>query len=90
MPKAVADPNEIRRFAQELKKFNSDIQGNLQVMQARLNSLSDSWRDQEQAKFEEGFEDTMKSLTKFLKASEQHIPFLLRKAQRLDDYLQQR
>jgi len=90
MAKAVADPNEIRRFAQELKKFNSDIQGNLQVIQARLNSLSDSWRDQEQAKFEEGFEDTMKSLTKFLKASEQHIPFLLRKAQRLDDYLQQR
>ena len=89
MAKAVADPNEIRRFAQELKKFNSDIQGNLQVIQARLNSLSDSWRDQEQAKFEEGFEDTMKSLTKFLKASEQHIPFLLRKAQRLDDYLQQ-
>ncbi len=90
MAKAVADPNEIRRFAQELKKFNGDIQGNLQVIQARLNSLSDSWRDQEQAKFEEQFEDTMKSLAKFLKASEQHIPFLLRKAQRLDDYLQQR
>ena len=90
MAKAVADPNEIRRFAQELKKFNGDIQGNLQVIQARLNSLSDSWRDQEQAKFEEQFEDTTKSLAKFLKASEQHIPFLLRKAQRLDDYLQQR
>ncbi len=32
----------------------------------------------------------MKTLLRFMKASEVHIPFLLRKAQRIEDYLQQR
>ena len=55
-----------------------------------MSSLAQSWRDQEQAKFEEDFDATMKTLQRFMKASEVHIPFLLRKAQRIEDYLQQR
>lgn len=90
MAKAVADPGEIRRFAHDLKRFNNEIQGQTQTMQARMSSLAQSWRDQEQAKFEEDFDATMKTLQRFMKASEVHIPFLLRKAQRIEDYLQQR
>ncbi len=90
MAKAVADPGEIRRFAHDLKRFNSEIQGQMQTMQGRMGTLAQSWRDQEQAKFEEDFEATMKTLQRFMKASEVHIPFLLRKAQRIEDYLQQR
>jgi WXG100 family type VII secretion target len=90
MAKAIADPAELRRFAQDLKRFNNELQGNLQGLQARMGTLSQSWRDQEQAKFEEEFDATMKTLARFIKASEVHIPFLLRKAQRIEDYLQQR
>ena len=90
MAKAVADPAEIRRFAQDLKRFNNEIQGQMQSVQARMGTLSQSWRDQEQAKFEEEFDATMKTLLRFMKASEVHIPFLLRKAQRIEEYLQQR
>ena len=90
MAKAVADPAELRRFSQDLKRFNNELQGNLQGLQARMGTLSQSWRDQEQAKFEEEFDATMKTLARFIKASEVHIPFLLRKAQRIEDYLQQR
>ena len=90
MAKAVADPAELRRFAQDLKRFNNELQGNMQGLQARMGTLSQSWRDQEQAKFEEEFDATMKTLARFIKASEVHIPFLLRKAQRIEDYLQQR
>ena len=90
MAKAVADPAELRRFAQELKRFNNDLQGNMQSLQARMGTLSQSWRDQEQAKFEEEFDSTMKTLARFLKTAEVHIPFLLRKAQRIEDYPQQR
>lgn len=90
MAKAVADPGEIRRFAHDLKRFNNEIQGQMQTMQARMGTLAQSWRDQEQAKFEEDFDATMKTLQRFMKASEVHIPFLLRKAQRIEDYLQQR
>lgn len=90
MAKAVADPNELRRFAADLKRFNSDLQGSMQSLQGRMGTLSQSWRDQEQAKFEEEFDATLKTLARFLKTTEVHIPFLLRKAQRIEDYLQQR
>lgn len=88
--KAVVDPAELRRFAQELKRFNTDLMNQMAVLQGRLQLLSQTWRDQEQQKFTEEFEQTMRTLQRFVQASDQHIPFLLRKAERIDDYLQQR
>jgi hypothetical protein len=32
----------------------------------------------------------MKALARFMEISNQHVPFLLRKAQRIEDYLSQR
>lgn len=90
MARAVVDPAELRRFAAELRKFNLDTQGGIATVHARLNTLQQTWRDQEQQKFAEEFEQTIKVLQRLLKASEEHIPFLLRKADRIDEYLQQR
>ena len=90
MAKAIADPEEIRRFAQDLKRFNDDLTHQLQLMRSRMSTLSQSWRDQEQRKFEEEFDHTVKAMDRFTKASVEQIPFLLRKAQRIEDYLQQR
>jgi len=83
------DPEEVRRFAQELKKFNADLQNGMAALQARFNSLGDTWSDQEQIKFAEEFKQTMKALKKFMDVSNQHTPFLLRKAQRIEEYLNQ-
>ena len=52
--------------------------------------LGDTWRDQEHKKFSEEFEQTMKVLARFVEASAEHIPFLMRKAERIEEYLQQR
>jgi uncharacterized protein YukE len=90
MAKAVADPAELRRFAQDLRKLNADLQAGLATVSVRLNGLSQTWRDQEQAKFVEEFEQTVKVLQRFIKASESHVPFLLRKADRIDEYLNQK
>lgn len=90
MAKAVVDPQELRRFAADLRKFNGELQGVMATLSARMASLSQSWRDQEQVKFAEEFDSTVKVLSRFLKASEVHIPFLLRKADRIDEYLKQR
>jgi uncharacterized protein YukE len=90
MAKAIADPEEIRRFAHDLKRFNDDLAHQIQVMRSRMSSLSQSWRDQEQHKFEEEFDHTIKAIDRFAKAGTEQIPFLLRKAQRIEDYLQQR
>jgi len=90
MSKAVVDPNELRRFAADLKKFNVDVQTHMTRLGASLGSLQQTWRDQEQAKFAEEFEQVMRSLQRFLKSSEVFVPFLVRKAERIEDYLNQR
>lgn len=90
MSQAIMDPQEVRRFAEELKRFNVDLQDKISVLQARFASLGDSWQDQEHAKFVEEFKQTMKALRRFVEISNQHTPYLLRKAQRIEEYLNQR
>ena len=83
------DPVEVRRFAEELKRFNLDLQNRITLLQARFAALGETWQDQEHAKFAEEFRQTMKALLKFMEVSSQHTPFLLRKAQRIEEYLSQ-
>ena len=84
------DPEEVRRFAKELKRFNEDVQARASSLQARFAALGSTWQDQEHAKFAEDFVSTMKVLKKFVEVADKHTPFLLKKAQRIDDYLAQR
>ena len=51
--------------------------------------MGDSWRDQEHVKFTEEFEQTLKVIEHFLDIADQHVPFLNRKAERIEEYLQQ-
>ena len=90
MPQAIMDPEQVRRFADELKRFNADLQDKLSALQARFSALGDTWQDQEHTKFSEEFKQTMKALKKFIEVSNQHTPYLLRKAQRIEEYLNQR
>ncbi|MBC7228224.1 MAG: WXG100 family type VII secretion target [Thermoflexales bacterium] len=90
MPQAIANPEDLERFASELKRFNSQLAESMSRLNAQFSRLSDTWRDQEHQKFAQEFEQTMRILHQFIRASEQHIPLLLRKAQRLREYLNQR
>jgi uncharacterized protein YukE len=90
MSQAIVDPGELRRFAQNLKRFNNDLQNQMAALHGQLTGLSQTWRDQEQIKFTEQFEQTMQVMRRFMEASNQHVPFLLRKADRVEEYLQQR
>jgi uncharacterized protein YukE len=90
MARAIVDPEELRRFAQTLKHFNHEMTQLMGLVQVGFASLGDTWRDQEQKKFAEEFTQTMQVLTRFLETSHQQIPFLLRKAERIDEYLRQR
>lgn len=84
------DPEEVRRFAKELKRFNDDVQVKAGSLHARFSALGSTWQDQEAEKFGEEFVTTMKVLKKFMEISEKHTPYLLRKAQRIEEYLDQR
>lgn len=90
MAKAVADPDEIRRFAQSLKKFSAGLQSSMQGLSGQMIALGQTWRDQEHAKFAEDFDQTMRQLQRFAESASEQIPFLLRKADRIEEYLRQR
>ncbi len=90
MAKANVDPAELRRFARDLNRFNSDLEALMGALQTRLHGLEKSWMDQEQKRFTQEFEQTVKALSRFLESSAQHASFLLKKARHIEDYLQQR
>ncbi len=90
MAQAIVDPEELRRFAHSLKQFNMELQNQMGVLHGQLVGLGATWRDQEHIKFAEAFEHTMQAINRFIEATEEHIPFLLRKAERAEEYLQQR
>jgi uncharacterized protein YukE len=88
MPQAVVDPEELRQFAQSLKKFNNGLREQAGALANKLSALSSTWRDQEHKKFAEQFETNMKVLVRFTEAADQYVPYLLRKAEHIEDYLQ--
>src|SRR5208337_4937753 len=90
MAQAIMDPEKVRRFAEELQRFNSDLENRLILLHTRFKALGDTWSDREHEKFAEEFKSTMKALKKFVELSKEHTPFLLRKAQRIEEYLNQR
>ena len=90
MAKANVDPSELRRFAQDLARFNNELQGLISGLNAKMRGLENTWRDQEQRKFAEAFDQTAKALGQFLEASHQHSVFLAKKAALIEDYLKQR
>jgi len=66
MSQAIVDPAELRRFAQNLKKFNQELEERLTSLRAQLHSLGSTWRDQENKKFVEDFEEHMKVIGRFM------------------------
>jgi uncharacterized protein YukE len=90
MPQAIIDPGELRRFALSLKQFNNELRDRVAALHGQMINLGDTWRDQEHEKFAQEFEQTMHVLAAFIENADQHIPFLLRKAERVEEYLQQR
>lgn len=90
MAKAHVDPAELRRFARDLKRFSGDLQGLMGGLQGRLRDLEKHWRDQEQRRFTEEFEQTVKTLGRFLESAERHVAFLSKKAGHIEEYFHER
>jgi uncharacterized protein YukE len=90
MPQAIASPEDLERFARELKQFNTQLRDSMARLNGQFANLGDTWRDQEHQKFAQEYEQTMRVLARFNQIADQQIPFLMRKAQRIRDYLQQR
>jgi uncharacterized protein YukE len=90
MAQAIGSPEDLEKFAHDLKQFNGQLAESMKRLQGQFARVGDTWRDQEHARYAQEFEQTMRILQQFSQSSEQQIPFLLKKAARLRDYLNQR
>lgn len=87
MNQAIVDPEQLRRFASNLKVFTEELQQRSVALTSQMNQLEQSWRDQQQRKFSRDFEDQMRQMNRLLESARLHIPYLLRKAEQVEQYL---
>jgi len=55
-----------------------------------MAALERTWRDQEQKKFTEEFAQQIQAFGRFIELIDRHVPYLSRKAEIIEEYLQHR
>jgi uncharacterized protein YukE len=88
MAQAIVDPEQLRQFATLLKRFSQQVRESTTTLTQAQARLADSWRDQEHNRFAAEFEEQIRMVHKLLEASEKHVPYLLKKAEIIEQYLQ--
>jgi uncharacterized protein YukE len=86
MAQAIVDPEQLRQFATMLRRFNETLAQASGMMSQEMQRLATSWRDQEHQKFSLEFEDHLRQLARLIETGERHIPYLLRKAELIEEY----
>lgn len=87
MNQAIGDPDQIRQFASQLAQFSEELRQRGGSLAAQMNQLEQTWRDEQQRKFSQEFQDQLRQLQRLIQATDDHVPYLLRKAEQLDAYL---
>ena len=59
MAQAVVNPDDLRRFAGNLRQFNNELLNQLTVIHGQFSGLGQTWRDKEHQKFAEELESTL-------------------------------
>lgn len=88
MAQAIVDPEQLRQFAAMLKLYSQQVRESTSSLTQAQARLADSWRDQEHRKFSEEFEEQVKMVNRLLESTEQHVPYLLKKAEIIEQYLE--
>ncbi|QDV24293.1 WXG100 family type VII secretion target [Aureliella helgolandensis] len=88
MAQAIVDPEQLRQFAAMLKRYGQQVRESTAALNQAQARLAESWRDQENRKFAEEFEEQVKLVNRLLESTDQHVPYLLKKAEIIDQYLQ--
>ena len=87
MSQAVVDPEQLRQFAAQLHRFAEEMKQRSSGLASQMNQLEQTWRDEQQRKFSEEFTAQLRQLSRLIQSTEQHVPYLLRKAEQIDAYL---
>lgn len=87
MSQAVVDPDQLRQFASHLHRFAEEMKQRSTGLATQMNQLEQTWRDEQQRKFAEEFTAQMRQMARLIQTTEEHVPYLMRKAEQIDAYL---
>lgn len=87
MSMAIANPEELRNFANTLQKYLENIEEETGALISAFSSLGDTWQDQQKTKFEEILKELLSILKRFEEDASEQIPHLLKMAEDLETYL---
>ena len=87
---AIVKPEDLRKFASELKSFNGILDSECKRLYMKFRRVGETWRDQEHQRFSQEFDQATKVFKKFIEESEQYVIYLTRKAESAERYLTQR
>lgn len=87
MNQAIVDPEQLRRFAANLKIFSEELQQRATALSSQMNQLEQTWRDQQQKKFAGEFNEQLRQLNRLIESTREHVPYLMRKAEQAEQYL---
>lgn len=88
MAQAIADPEELERFAHSLNQFVDSLNDAVGNLNGAFASLGDTWQDEKRARFEEDYKALVQQLRQFDSNASEQIPHLKALAARLREYLQ--
>ncbi|WP_458400431.1 hypothetical protein [Mailhella sp.] len=88
MSRAIGDPEELIKFAQQLVFFTENLDSSVAHLNGAFSVLGESWQDEKRAQFEEEFHNLVQQIMRFEEISAEHVAYLQTLAARLTDYLQ--
>ena len=88
MAQAIVDPEQLRQFASMLQRYSQTVRESTAALSQAQARLNESWRDQEQRKFSDEFMEQVKLVQKLLDMTDKHVPYLVKKAEIIEQYLQ--
>ncbi len=86
MPQAIADPEELERFAKNLQQFDRDLSTRMSQLKGQFATGVYMARSRT-CSFCSGVPERMAVLERFIRDADKHIPLLTKKASILRDYL---
>jgi uncharacterized protein YukE len=86
MTQIYADPEELRRFAEQLQELAQHIGGSMAALNGQLGRLRSTWRDQEFDKFAAIVAKTQVRLQAFIIEAERSVSTLRSDAAAITEY----
>jgi uncharacterized protein YukE len=83
----IVDPDEVRQFANSLKRAAEAIKGRKTDTNSSYKHLTQVWKDEKYRQFDRVFLDTMTQLDQFLRLAEDYAGYLRKKAAKAKAYL---